>query len=480
MRCRPNSTGFRSRTRTSTRSSLLPCANTRGILCRAFSGYPRRSTRSSVRPQSMPAKPRNGRGAGTDRLTINFYNRLPSNNMPTKKVAKKAKKTTAPAQKGDQPAALQDKRLEEFRKKQLAIANKYKDEILKKYKDIVKAVVLFGSFTRTDFHKKSDIDMLVIIDDTLSRFTPEMKVRFDDDLYAMGKRISEDIVVQPAWTLTEFWDMARIGHPLLYTIVRDGWALYDTGFWIPIRKLLEMGKIPTTLEAVEKFMEASPQKISRVETAKLYMIAEDLYYAVLNSSQAVLMYVGRNPASPKYTSTEVKEHLVGGKLLEENYLQDLESIIDFRKKVEHKEIKDVSGQELDAFIQKAKQYVNRMEQLLLQLQKKKKETIVQKNYEVMIKAAVASLKKIEKLPPDPKDLPSAIKDYLIDEKKIDPYYGDIFKKVITMRKMLDEDKVQEIPERDVELTREYVRRFVQDLRPVIEGPLPKKAKGKKK
>jgi len=366
------------------------------------------------------------------------------------------------------------KKLEALRKRQLKLAEKYKDEILRRYKNIVKAVILFGSYVRGDYHEKSDIDILVVIDDVTARFTPEMKDEFDDKLYRLAKDISEDITVQPAWTLTEFWDMARIGHPLLFTIVRDGWALYDTGFFIPVRKLLELGKIPTTLEAVEKFMETAPQKIRRVEEIKLMMVAEDLYYSMLNSSQAVLMYMGVNPPSPKHTPLDVKEHLIHKKLLEENYLQDLEEVINFRKAVEHKDLKEISGQKLDEMIEKAKKYVSRMEQLLLQLQKKKKETIVEKNYEVMIKAAVAALKRLEKLPPDPKDLPHAIKSVLIEEKKIDPYYGDVFKKVITMRKMLDEDKIQEIPQREVELTREYVRRFVEDLRPLIEGPVRQK------
>src|SRR3990172_3772316 len=210
-----------------------------------------------------------------------------------------------------------DKKREAIKKKQFDSANKYKDMVLKKYKDMVKSVVLFGSLVRGDFNEKRDIDILVVIDDTIARFTPEMKDRFDDDLYDMSKKVSEAITVQPAWTLTEFWDMARIGHPLLFTIVRDGWALYDTGFFIPVRKLLERGKIPTTLEAVEKFMETAPQKINRVETAKLYMVAEDLFYSMLNSSQAVLMYVGQNPPSPKHTPDVVKEHLVDAKLLEE-------------------------------------------------------------------------------------------------------------------------------------------------------------------
>ena len=385
--------------------------------------------------------------------------------MAVKKTSKKAK---IAAPKGAEPQPAQDKQLEEFRKKQLAVANKYKDEILARYKDFVKAVVLFGSFTRADFHKKSDIDMLVIIDDTLTRFTPDMKAKFDDDLYAMGKKISEDIVVQPAWTLTEFWDMARIGHPLLYTIVRDGWALYDTGFWIPVRKLLEFGKIPTTLEAVEKFMESAPQKITRVETAKLYMVAEDLYYAMLNSSQAVLMYMGLNPPSPKHTTDSVREHLVDTKLLEENYLRDLESVIEFRKRVEHKEIKDITGVELDSFVQKSKNFVTRMEQLLLHLQKNRKKELLQRNYEVMIKAAVAGLKKMDRLPPDPKDLPAAIKTHLIDAGKLDQFYGEVLNRVVSMRKMLDEDRTTEIPQRDLERMREYVRRFVKDMSAIVE------------
>ena len=330
--------------------------------------------------------------------------------------------------------------------------------------------MIFGSFTRGDFHEKSDIDMLVVIDDTAARFSPEMKANFDDRLHAISKKISDQITVQPAWTLTEFWDMARIGHPLLFTIVRDGWALYDTGFFIPIRRLLELGRIPTTLEAVEKFMETAPQKINRVETAKLYMIAEDLYYSMLNSSQAVLMYLGENPPSPKHTPLIVKEQLVDKDLLEKEYHTDLESVIEFRKGVEHKEIKEIKGEDLDVFIKKARKYVQRMEQLLTHLQKRKKETIVRKNYEVMVKAAVAGLKKLDSLPPDPKNLPVAIKTELIDKGIIDSYFSDVFKRVVTMRKMIDEDKVDEVPQRDIEITREYVRRFVNDLGHIIDAP----------
>ncbi|MBI2583899.1 MAG: nucleotidyltransferase domain-containing protein [Candidatus Aenigmarchaeota archaeon] len=359
-------------------------------------------------------------------------------------------------------------KMEKVRSEKLALAEKFKEEVLKYYGKIAKAVIVFGSLVRGDFHEKSDIDMLVVIDDVMARLSPEQKLDLDDDIYAIGKKISPDISVQPAWTLSEFWDMARIGHPLLYTIVRDGWALYDTGFFVPVRKLLELGKIPTTLEAVERFMETAPKKIRRVDETKLYMVAEDLYYSVLNSSQAVLMFLGENPPTPKETLNLVKERLVDEKLLEREYYEYFEQIINFRKGVEHREINTIKGEDLDEFIDKANRYVERMQQLLARLQERRKESMVEKNYEVLIKATVAALKKIDKLPPDPKDLPMALKDYIIGKGHVDPYYSDVFKKVVTMRKLLDEKRTHEIPQREIELMREYVRRFVRDVAPLID------------
>ena len=330
----------------------------------------------------------------------------------------------------------------DFQKKQLQLANKFKDVVVKKYGSIIKSVIIFGSLTRKDFHSKSDIDMLVIVDDIAARFTPETKDIFDSEIYSMAKKISKDIVVQPAWSLTEFWDMVRIGHPLVSTIIRDGWALYDTGFFIPVRKLLELGKIPTTLEAVEKFMQDAPKKIQRVEAGKLFMVAEDIYYAMLNASQAVLMYIGITPPAPKNTAKFLKENMVDSEgILEQEYVDQLDNIIELRKKIEHKEIQDISGADLDKYIKLAKKFISRMEQLLMKLQKNKKEDIVKRNYDVMMRAAVGALEGLGKLPPDPKDLPVAIKKELVDKNLVNSVYLEILKEVITMRKMLDDKKI---------------------------------------
>ncbi|MEM5779465.1 MAG: hypothetical protein QXJ96_03565, partial [Candidatus Aenigmatarchaeota archaeon] len=88
---------------------------------------------------------------------------------------------------------------------------------------------------------------------------------------------------------------------------------------------------------------------------------------------------------------------------------------------------------------------------------------IKRNYEVMIKAAITGLKIINKLPKNPKELPIAIKKYLIEEEKVNPFYENVLKKVSSMRRMVDENLVDKIPEREVELMREYVRRFVREI-----------------
>lgn len=351
---------------------------------------------------------------------------------------------------------------EKIRKEVFKKAEKFKKECLKKYKDLIKTVFIFGSYLRDDFTEKSDLDVLVLLDDTKMRITEDFKEMVTDELYKIAKKIDERLHLQPAWTVTEFWDMVRMNHPLLLTILRDGWALYDQGFFIPMKKLLERGKIPGSLEATELLMASAPQKIERAKRVKLYQISEDCYYAMLNSTQAVLMYLGKQVPDPKNTPKAMKEYLVDTKLLPKSYLSLMEEVIKFRKDVEHKKIKSISGEEVDKWIKKAERYVKKMESIYRNLQNQKKKMLVERNYEVLLKSTIYALKKMNKLPPNPKDLPKAIKRELIEKNYLPKSYLETFDKVIGMKK-LAEKNIDKISERDIELTRSYVKKFVDIL-----------------
>ncbi len=356
----------------------------------------------------------------------------------------------------------------------LKSAKEFRKRILEKLGDFIKAIVIWGSITRGDYTGKSDVDIYIIFDDTKASIKDFNNIRekIDNDIYKIAGAIDPRLHPQPIIALTEFMDGLRLTHPLFYNIVREGYAIHDTGFFIPMRKLLEWGHFPATAEAAELRMESVPKRISRVKNVKLYMIAEDIYQAAVDAAQALLMYVGVGPPPPKVLVREFRKHMVESGLLKEEYAKFLEDVIIFRKAVEHKEIKEISGAEVDSWIDKSEKYVEELEALLKKLESERKASDIQKNYEVMVKASVAALKAINKLPEQPEKLGEAFKKYLIEPGLVSPTYGDVFGKVIEMRKLLEDKKLDKIKDRDIYMSKEYVRRFVGEVRRVIQEKAP--------
>jgi predicted nucleotidyltransferase/uncharacterized protein (UPF0332 family) len=346
--------------------------------------------------------------------------------------------------------------------------NQLKDKILGKYSDRVKCIIMMGSVARGEYKTKSDIDVFIVIDDTEKEITPEEKNEIDEDLEKMATEISEDISIQPSYTLTEFWDYARVCHPIIYNFIKEGKTLYDAGFFMPIKRLLEMGKIPATREAIESYMEGAPKKLMRAKTVKLLMLAEDCYYAMLNTAQAVLMFMGLEPPVPNKAYDEVKKYLVDPGILEQQYADWLKEIIDVRKKIEHKELMDVTGAFVDEWIDKADKFIEKMFQLLSVLEFRKKEKILERTHEVMYKAAIAALKTLNKLPEKTEEIPNAFKTEFVDNKLVEGYYWDIWKKIEEMRDLAEKQNLDKIPDKDVYQMREYVRNLIRDLAKVLK------------
>ncbi len=375
------------------------------------------------------------------------------------------------------------KRLRKFSfETRLKSTKEFRKKLLDKFGDYIKSIVVWGSITRGDYTGKSDVDVYVIFDDTkasIQKFN-EIRDRIDDDIYKISGEVDPRIHPQPILALTEFWDGIRTAHPLFYNIVREGYAIYDTGYFIPMRKLLEWGKFPATVEAAELRMESVPKRIERVKNVKLLMIAEDLYQAMVDSAQAVLMYMGLPPPAPKPLPKEFRKHLVENGFVEEEYAKMLEDVIKFRKAVEHKEVKSITGAELDKWIKKTEKYVEKFEKLLKELEAERKAADIEKSYEVMIKASVAALKALNKLPGDPKELPKAFKTHLIEAKLVDPRYEEVFGSVLQARKMLEDKMLEKISDRDVYRNKEYVRRFISDIRRIVPDKAPEFDKGEEK
>jgi predicted nucleotidyltransferase/uncharacterized protein (UPF0332 family) len=362
---------------------------------------------------------------------------------------------------------------------------KFSEKVLEKYGKLIKCIVMMGSVAREEFKPTSDVDVFVVIDDTLQEITPELHEKIDEDLEKIAESISERISVQPSYTLTEFTDYARVCHPIIYNFIKEGIAIYDTGFFAPWKRLLLAGRIPGTREAIESYMEGAPKKIMRAKTVKLLMLAEDCYYAMLNTAQAVLMFMGLPPPVPSKAYNDVMEYLVKPGILEKEYAEWLKEIIEIRKKIEHKELQDVSGAFVDEWIEKSEKFINKMFSLLNALEIRRREKVLERTHEVMLKAVATAIKTLHKLPEEitqeelvkkmGMSLRDAFKKEFIDTKRIGSYYLDVWNKIEDMMKLVEEKKSEKLPEKDVYEMREYVRKLIHDLAKVLKEEEKKKA-----
>ena len=118
-------------------------------------------------------------------------------------------------------------------------------------------------------------------------------------------------------------------------------------------------------------MDIGDKLLVRTKQKLLSVVGEDLYYAMLNPAQAALMMYGLNPPTPKETIHLLREVFVKKeKLLEEKYVKSLEEIRKYYKDIEHGKVKEVSGAEIDRLLKGAQGYLDKLNSIFNNLEKK--------------------------------------------------------------------------------------------------------------
>jgi uncharacterized protein (UPF0332 family) len=193
---------------------------------------------------------------------------------------------------------------------------------------------------------------------------------------------------------------------------------------------------------------------------------EDLYYAMLESAQAVLMFLGKSPPRPSDAAEALRKTLVEMKLADPALAKDLSDIIVLRKNVEHKKINKVSGELLDNWVVKADKFVKKMEKLIVKIEVMKRESMVEKSLAIMQETATTLLKSMNK--PVPKEnMAGVIKRELVETGMIDKKYLDVFTELEKMRDTVKKGKILDIDKQSIMVQREYVRRFIRDAGRVL-------------
>ncbi len=245
----------------------------------------------------------------------------------------------------------------------------------------VATYVIGGSLVRGTADKTSDVDTFVIIDDTdvkrMSRIELIEKLRgkitYEFIKEATALAGVKNILNVQVYLLTDFWQSVKDAQPVMFTFIRDGVPLYDRGTFIPWKRLLQMGRIKPSPEAIDLYMKEG-DRTEEIVKRRLLDAMVDIYFGVVTPTQAMMMLAGNAPPVPKTIVQEVKDILVDKeKVMNEKDLMTLERVVKLYKDYEHGKLKEIPGKEIDELVELSKAYSKRMKELRDKLERKMQE-----------------------------------------------------------------------------------------------------------
>jgi predicted nucleotidyltransferase len=249
--------------------------------------------------------------------------------------------------------------IEERKKILIEKSVKFMNEIRKKFGEIVKSVLIFGSVVRGDVKPTSDADVWVILDDTALKTSVDFD-RIREEILMTAENL-KDLHVQTTY-LTEFWQWVRMGSPELINFLRYGLVLYDTGFVKPIQRMLQLGMIPPSEEVIRLKQKASEVRFEKIKSDLKNMIF-DLRYCASDAIQAAVMHYYKTQPDPKEIPKYLEEMVKEGKI-EKDFLEKWKEIDKLWKDIDHQAVKEVNGEYLQKALSLTQEIIERFKKLL--------------------------------------------------------------------------------------------------------------------
>lgn len=271
----------------------------------------------------------------------------------------------------------------------LRISQIHKSLVLQKFEKYVVSYVIAGSLVRGDATATSDIDTFVVINDTDVKRMPRLELKERLRSIIVGQHVQEanmlagskqNLLNIQVYLLTEFWEAVKDAHPVMFTFIRDGVPLYDRGTFMPWKALLKMGKLRPSPESIDMFMKTA-ERTGEMAERRLLDAMVDLYYGVLNPSQALLMLYGLPPPTPKETPKLMEEIFVTKeKMLTKKDIGILAKGVKLFKEYEHDPKMKIKGAEIDKLIEGMDIYLKKLKELRKKIEKRTSEKTIEQLY----------------------------------------------------------------------------------------------------
>jgi len=249
------------------------------------------------------------------------------------------------------------------------VAYDYAAKVYQKFREVIKSIILFGSTAKEVQKEKSDIDIIILVDDVLIKWDQELIAWYREELGKLTsslkypKRLHVNTV-----TLSTFWNEILVGEPVVINVIRYGVPLIDFGgFFEPLKVLLARGRIKPSPEAIYNALRRAPIHISR---SKSYLVGaiDALYWAMVDSAHAALMSAKQVPPSPEHIGAMLNHIFVKKGMLNSKYIDWYNEIYALAHHISHGEITKVSGKFIEMYQERTDKFIGEMANLVKELQ----------------------------------------------------------------------------------------------------------------
>lgn len=253
--------------------------------------------------------------------------------------------------------------------------------ILTRYGKIIKAMWIYGSVVRGEGKTTSDIDLMIILDDTLVEIKPHNILEISQFANRLAKKFKVlNVHPQKPKTSTDFLNMLISGEPWVITSLKDAVSVYDpSNFLETIKSLIK--KEPEKITETEILLRRAEYSLFNARKIMTENIITNLYNILINSSKMVLSQIGIVTPSSSTIDELLRENLRSEKLIRHQDIEFLKELNDVQKKVKRGKITTIDVKTFSRYIKRTKTFLRNMNKLFVKLDVEKKRLIVNKIYE---------------------------------------------------------------------------------------------------
>ncbi|MCW1301264.1 MAG: nucleotidyltransferase domain-containing protein [Candidatus Nanoarchaeia archaeon] len=235
-------------------------------------------------------------------------------------------------------------------------------ELTQKFGGFIGAVVLFGSRAREGPTAKSDLDLLVIVDDVTTPITHEIISAYRLGAGEILARLNAvDRIHLTTIGISDWFDAVMHADPIAINILRDGKPIVENmRFFEPLKRLLLLGRIRPSKEAIDAYLNRAKALVNLVDLRMLTAI-DDLYWACISAAHALLMHEEIEVPSPKDIVDVFKNELVKKISVEEKHIRTLDEMINLMKAITRREKRTAAPEEVDECRRKVQEFIDFVE-----------------------------------------------------------------------------------------------------------------------